>query len=244
MPSRTHIDPDDYTLSVVIPCFNEAATIGEIVARVRAAPIARMEIILVDDCSTDGTSALIAAGIAARVDRVIRHQVNRGKGAALRSGFAAATGEIVLVQDADLEYDPAQYPALVAPILSGAADVVYGSRFAARPSRRVGRFWHMLANRVLTLLTAMVTDLHLTDMETCYKVFRREAIQSIRLTEERFGIEPEMTIKLARKGLVFYEVAIAYDPRGYAAGKKIGAKDALRAVWVILKHAISAERAA
>ena len=238
MKSRLPIDPDAFTLSIVIPCYNERATLRAVIDRVRLAPIARMEIILVDDCSTDGTSALIDAEIAPLVARVLRHPVNRGKGAALRTGFAAATGDIVLVQDADFEYDPACYPALVAPILAGEADVVYGSRFAPSPSRRVVKFWHMLANRFLTLLTSMVTGLHLTDMETCYKVFRRDIIQSLTLTEERFGIEPEITIKLARLKLDFHEVAITYRARGYAEGKKIGLKDAIRAVYVIMKHTL------
>jgi len=232
------IDPATYTLSVVIPCYNERATLAGLIARVRAAPVARMEIILVDDGSTDGTGDLIAREIAPLVAHVIRQPANRGKGAAVRTGIAAATGEIVLIQDADFEYDPATYPMLVEPILHRGADVVYGSRFAPAPVRQVVRFWHMLANRFLTLLTNMVTGQHLTDMETCYKVFRREVIQSVALTEERFGIEPEIVIKLARRKLVFYEVAIPYQPRGYDEGKKIGLKDAVRAIYVIFKHGI------
>jgi glycosyltransferase involved in cell wall biosynthesis len=235
---RRKIDPDDYTLSIIIPCYNEAATIRDVVERVQNSSVPRKEIIIVDDCSTDGTRAVLQQEIEPLVSRVLYHPVNRGKGAALRTGFNAATGDLVLIQDADLEYDPTEYPQLVAPILHKGADVVYGSRFCGGEAHRVVYFWHMVANRILTLLSNACSDLNLTDMETGYKVFRREAIQSITLQEDRFGIEPEMTIKLAKKRFVFFEVGITYFGRTYEEGKKIGLKDAFRAVYAILKYSI------
>jgi glycosyltransferase involved in cell wall biosynthesis len=225
-------------LSVVIPCYNERDTIHEIVAKVKNAPIGSMEIIIVDDASTDGSSELIREKIAPSVDRVIYHQKNMVKGAALRSGFQAATGDIVVVQDADLEYDPQDYPILMAPIVSGKADVVFGSRFMGGNPHRVVYFWHMVGNRFLTLMSNMLTNINLTDMETGYKMFRREVIQSIKIEENRFGFEPEITAKVARSRLRIYEVGISYYGRTYEQGKKIGWKDGFRAISSILKYNI------
>jgi glycosyltransferase involved in cell wall biosynthesis len=224
------------TLSVVIPCYNEIATIESIVDAVEHSPVSDLEIILVDDGSTDGTRELLRDKIEARVARVIYHPVNRGKGAALRSGFAAATGDMVVVQDADLEYDPQELPKLIAPILAGKADVVFGSRFSGGPSMRVLYYWHYLGNRFLTTLSNILTNVNLTDMEVCYKVFRREVLQKIRIEEDRFGFEPEITAKVAKLGCRIYEVGISYAGRTYREGKKIGWRDGLRAVWCILKY--------
>ncbi|HEX4330831.1 MAG TPA: glycosyltransferase family 2 protein [Usitatibacter sp.] len=223
-------------LSVVIPCYNEAATIAEIVAAVRAAPVAEIEVIVVDDCSTDGTREILKGALSARIDRLVFHDVNQGKGAALRSGIKAATGDVVVIQDADLEYDPQEYPRLLAPIQENRADVVYGSRFMGGAPHRVLYFWHSVGNGVLTLLSNMATNLNLTDMETCYKAFRRELIQSIEIEENRFGFEPEITAKVARLGCRIYEVGISYYGRTYAEGKKIGYKDGFRALWCIVKY--------
>jgi glycosyltransferase involved in cell wall biosynthesis len=228
-------------LSVVIPVYNEAATIERILAAVRAVPIDK-EIIAVDDFSTDRSREVLQqlAENDGRL-RVLFHERNQGKGAALRTGFTAARGRFVIVQDADLEYDPAEYAKLLEPLLSDKADVVFGSRFAGGEQHRVLYFWHLVGNRVLTLLSNMFTNLSLTDMETCYKVFRREIIQDIRLEENRFGFEPEVTAKLAayRKDgipLRIYEVGISYYGRTYQEGKKIGWKDGVRALWCILKY--------
>lgn len=223
-------------LSIVIPCYNERNTIEAIIAAVQAAPIAEKEIIVVDDCSTDGTRDLLKSSIESRVQRVIYHEHNQGKGAALRTGFAAATGDVVVVQDADLEYDPQEYPLLLEPILRGKADVVFGSRFAGGGPHRVVYFWHMMGNKFLTLLSNMFTNINLTDMETCYKMFRREVIQGITIEENRFGFEPEITAKVARGGHRIYEVGISYYGRTYAEGKKINWRDGFRAIYAILKY--------
>ena len=222
-------------LSVVIPIYNEAETIEEIVARVRSVPLAR-ELILVDDYSTDGTRAKLRLMAADPELTVIYHDRNRGKGAALRTGFAAATGDLVIVQDADLEYDPHEYPKLLGPILDGKADVVFGSRFKGGEAGRVLYFWHSVGNKFLTLLSNCFTNLNLTDMETGYKVFRREIIQNIEITENRFGFEPEITAKVAALGCRIYEVGISYAGRTYSEGKKVGWRDGVHAVYCIFKY--------
>ncbi len=227
-------------LSVVMPVYNEQATVLEIIGRVCAAPVESMELIVVDDCSTDGTKdALVQAAARDPRVRVISHEQNRGKGAALRTGFAVVRGQFVLIQDADNEYDPNEYPVLLAPLIKGDADVVFGSRFLGGP-HRVLYYWHSVANTALTLFSNMVTDLNLTDMETCYKVFRREVLQQMDLREDRFGIEPEMTAKVAQLGVRVYEVPISYNGRTYAEGKKIGFKDAFRAVYCIMRYGVPA----
>jgi glycosyltransferase involved in cell wall biosynthesis len=223
-------------LSVVIPCFNERDTIEQIAQAVLAAPIRDLEVIVVDDCSSDGTREILREKIEPRVKRVIYQDRNRGKGAALRAGFAAATGDLVIVQDADLEYDPQDYPRLVEPILAGKADVVFGSRFSGGASVRVLYFWHYVGNRFLTTLSNMLTNINLSDMEVCYKVFRREVLQKLTIEEDRFGFEPEITAKVARLGCRIYEVGISYAGRTYREGKKIGWRDGFRAIWCILKY--------
>jgi glycosyltransferase involved in cell wall biosynthesis len=223
-------------LSVVIPCYNEVSTIGRIIDAVRASPYPDKELIVVDDGSTDGTRERLAGEEGRRADRVILHEVNQGKGAALRSGIRAATGDVVIVQDADLEYDPNEYGRVLAPILEGRADVVYGSRFMGAAPHRVLYFWHRMGNGVLTLLSNMFTNLNLTDMETGYKAFRREVIQSIEIEEDRFGFEPEITAKVAKRRLRIYEVGISYYGRTYAEGKKINYKDGIRASYCIRKY--------
>ncbi len=223
-------------LSVVIPVYNEVRTIEAIVDAVLGSRQAGLEIIVVDDGSSDGTRDLLREKIEPQVDHVVYHERNRGKGAALRSGFAVAGGDLVIVQDADLEYDPRDYVRLVTPILEGKADVVFGSRFIGGESHRVLYFWHSLGNRFLTLLSNMFTNLNLTDMEVCYKVFRREVLRQIELEEDRFGFEPEITAKVARAGCRIYEVGISYSGRTYDEGKKIGWRDGVRAIWCILKY--------
>ncbi len=226
-------------LSIVIPVFNEAATLDELLRQVLAVETGlEREVVLVDDCSRDGSREKLEALQQEHPDwKIVFHTYNQGKGAALRSGFAAATGDVVLIQDADLEYDPEEYPRLLAPILKGHADVVYGSRFLGGGAHRVVFFWHYLGNRFLTLVSNMMTDLNLTDMEVCYKVFRKEVLENIALRENRFGFEVEVTAKIARgKRWRIYEVPIAYYGRSYSEGKKITWKDGMWAFWCIFKY--------
>ncbi len=240
-------DPDNAIqagrcLSVVVPCYNEAPTIKATLEAVLASPYTA-EVVVVDDGSTDGSRELLDEFVAAHTPdppvRVILQPSNQGKGAALRRGFQEASAPFVIVQDADLEYDPSEYGKLLAPLIEGKADAVYGSRFAGMGPHRVLYYWHSVGNRLLTMLSNMVTDLNLTDMETCYKVFRREVIQGIDLKENRFGFEPEITAKLAKGRFRIYEVGISYWGRTYDEGKKIGWKDGLRALWCILKYGLT-----
>jgi glycosyltransferase involved in cell wall biosynthesis len=233
------VDPHP-CLSVVVPCYNERATIGVVVDQVLSSPWTA-EVVIVDDGSTDGTCDVLA-GLSHPTVRVLLQPYNQGKGAALRRGFAEATADYVVVQDADLEYDPAEYGTLMGPLVDGHADVVYGSRFISSRPHRVLYFWHSVGNRFLTTLSNMVTNLNLTDMETCYKAFRREVIQSVVIEEDRFGFEPEVTAKVARAGCRVFEVGISYNGRTYAEGKKIGWRDGVRAVWCIAKFSGPGER--
>ena len=222
-------------LSVIIPCFNEVKTLNELLAAVKECGVENLEIIIVDDCSTDGTRELLK-NLNDDSIKVLYHDFNKGKGAALRTGFKSATGDICIVQDADLEYDPKEFPLLLDPIIKNKADVVFGSRFQSGRPHRVVYFWHRIGNGVLTLLSNFFTDLNLSDMETCYKAFRTEVIKSIDIKENRFGFEPEITAKISKMDLRIYEVGISYYGRTYDEGKKIGWKDGVRAIYCILKY--------
>jgi glycosyltransferase involved in cell wall biosynthesis len=223
-------------VSVIIPCFNERDTIEQIVNSVRNSPVQNIEIIVVDDGSTDGTIDILKEKVTGLADQIIYQPANRGKGAALRTGFAAATGDIILVQDADLEYSPSDYPALLQPIFSGSADVVFGSRFLGGRPHRVLYFWHMVGNRFLTLLSNMFTNLNLTDLESCYKAFRAPLLKDLDLREKGFGFEPEITAKLAKTRCRIYEVGISYSGRTYEEGKKVNWKDGFRAIYAIVRY--------
>ncbi len=226
-------------VSIVIPIYNERETLHEIIRRVREVEgMSIQEIVLVDDFSTDGTRELLQAEFNEPIFKKCFHQVNQGKGAALRTGFAEATGDIVAIQDADLEYDPAELPGLLRPILRDQADVVFGSRFMGGGAHRVVFYWHMLGNKFLTMLSNMMTNLNLTDMECCYKVFRREVLDQITIEENRFGVEPELTAKVSKLNVRIYEVGISYYGRTYDEGKKIGWRDGVRAVYAILKYGL------
>ena len=224
-------------LSVIVPCYNERTTILQLIQKVRLSPVDSKEIIVVDDGSVDGTRELLQS-LEEKVSglKTLFHSRNMGKGAALRTVFAAAAGEICIVQDADLEYDPQEFPLVIQPIIDGKADVVFGSRFQSGRPHRVVYFWHRIGNGFLTLLSNIFTDLNLTDMETCYKAFKRDVIQSVRICENRFGFEPEITAKISRRNLKIYEVGISYYGRTYSEGKKIGWKDGVRAIYCILKY--------
>lgn len=225
---------EEKTLSIVIPCYNEKDNIEKIVRLVKQSPIPNKEIIVVDDCSTDGTRDILEETIRPLVNQLIYHEVNGGKGAALKTGFAAATGDVVIVQDADMEYDPMEYPQVVLPIMEGKAKVIYGSRF--KESKAKGYLANRMANKFLTFLSNVFTRQHLTDMETCYKAFAREVIQSVDIQEKRFGFEPEITAKISDMRIKIHEVPISYYPRTNQEGKKIGFKDGLRAIYCIVRY--------
>ncbi len=228
-------------LSIIIPCYNERNTILSLIQAVKASPVMDKEVIVVDDGSKDGTRDILASLVDPDV-KIIFHADNQGKGSALRTGFSVATGDICIVQDADLEYDPQEFPIMIQPILEGKADVVFGSRFQSGRPHRVVYFWHRIGNGFLTLMSNVLTDLNLSDMETCYKAFRREIIQAINIQEKRFGFEPEVTAKIAKMKVRIYEVGISYYGRTYDEGKKIGWKDGVRAVYCILKYNLWANR--
>ncbi|MBR6156493.1 MAG: glycosyltransferase family 2 protein [Lachnospiraceae bacterium] len=232
-----NLNKEDLVLSVVIPCYNEKDTIEIALERVRNCGL-KTEIIVVDDGSTDGTRELLKGELSGRVDKILFHKVNMGKGRALRTGFQAATGDLVIVQDADLEYDPKDFQRLVEPFIYGEADadVVYGSRYLRNGRFRVDGFYHEFGNKMLTAISNICSDLSLTDMETCYKMFRRDVIQSVKLCENRFGFEPEVTAKIAKKRCKIYELPVSYHPRTFEQGKKIGWKDAVRAIYCIIKY--------
>ena len=223
-------------ISIVIPCYNEANTIEAIIKAVLSSPINNREVIIVDDNSTDGTKEILNKKISPLVEKIIYHEINQGKGAALRTGFKNVTGDVVIIQDADLEYNPQEYPILLQPILDGVADVVYGSRFQGGQAHRVLYFWHYVGNKILTLLSNMFTNLNLTDMETCYKAFRIEILKKINIEENHFGVEPEITAKIAKLDCRIYEVGISYNGRTYKEGKKINWKDGIEALWCIVKY--------
>ena len=227
-------------LSIIIPCFNESKTILSLIDAVKKSPVKNREIIIVDDGSQDGTRDILNKLNDPEV-RIIFHSKNKGKGAALRTGFNEAKGDICIVQDADLEYDPQEFPLVIQPILDGKADVVFGSRFQSGRPHRVVYFWHRIGNGLLTLMSNLFTDLNLSDMETCYKAFRREVIQSIHIRENRFGFEPEVTAKVSKMNLRIYEVGISYYGRTYEEGKKIGWKDGIRAMYCIIKYNLKRE---
>lgn len=228
----------DFQLSIIIPCYNEKGFLPTLIDRVRNAPVENKEIILVDDCSDDGTTEIIRNELALKVDAVVYHKRNMGKGAAIRSGLEHVSGDIVIIQDADLEYDPDEYPRLIAPITDNQADVVYGSRFSGEGPHRVHLFWHYVGNRMLTLTSNIFTNLNLSDMETCYKVFKKDVITTITIEQNRFGIEPELTAKIAKMGCRVYEVGISYYGRSYDEGKKINWKDGFKALYCIVKYGL------
>jgi glycosyltransferase involved in cell wall biosynthesis len=223
-------------LSVIIPCFNEKETINEIINAVKNAAYKNTEIIVVDDCSNDGTKDILENVLKNKINKLILHDSNMGKGAAISSGIKAATGDLLIIQDADMEYDPNEYTVVLEPILNGKADVVYGSRFVGNDAHRVLYFWHSIGNGILTLFSNMLTNLSLTDMETCYKAFRMDIIKPIVIEEKRFGFEPEITAKIAKTKCRIYEVGISYYGRTYDEGKKIGWKDGFRAIYCIIKY--------
>jgi len=225
-------------LSIIIPCYNEKSALPDLISLVKEAPVEEKEIILVDDCSNDGSTQLIKTKIEKEVNKVIYHSKNMGKGAAIKSGLEYVSGDLVILQDADLEYDPREYPKLMAPIIEGKADVVFGSRFLGGGPHRVHLFWHYVGNKFLTILSNMFTNLNLTDMETCYKLFRTEIIKGIDLEQKGFGVEPEITAKIAKKDCRIYEVGISYYGRSYGEGKKINWRDGFKAIYYIIKYGI------